>query len=220
MTVSEIVYYAILILGILIGIIRFKALSIPAKTLWALFIYIFLKEVSASLLAYQVGYNLSFYQLMSPLDFCLTAFIFASIGIMQSFRKHILIASIIVFVFFFLNLFVWQPPGSGADTNFKMFRSFFLIIFSLALFTRLSDNADMGNIFKKSSFWVGAGVMIFYTFNIFYWGAYNYFLGHNKGIMNSLLRPMFIGVNYILYVFLAIALFLNRFGSPEKKLSR
>jgi lysylphosphatidylglycerol synthetase-like protein (DUF2156 family) len=219
MTITELLYYGILFSGIVIGSLKFRGLKAPGKLLWLMMIYILVKELLASYLAAKIHNNLSYYQVLSPVDFCFTLLLLGSLPPMKNVHRYLWLIGLIVVAFFFLNVSIWQPPGKGADTNFKMFRSFFLVLLSLVLFARLNYRADDKSIFSKSIFWISTGLIVFYSFNIFYWGAYNYFLHHNPAILNGFLRSFFIAANYILYICFSIALLLNNFSDKNNSIN-
>jgi hypothetical protein len=212
MEIEEIIYYTILLAGAGIGLAGINK-SVPAsRWLTVLFIYIIIKEIAAKLFAHYTGSNLEFYRLTGIIDFILTSLVFLSIPAMQAVRKVIYILAAAVFCFYLVSLFKWEPPQGKADTYFKLVRNFVLVGFALLLFMRLYRHIDEETIFRKSSFWVAAGCLVFYCFSIFYWGVFNYYVAKEKAMMTDVLRPVFTVANYILYTFLAIAIRLNKFN--------
>jgi hypothetical protein len=209
MEITKLLYFSILLIGVFAGTILFRKNEKPGRFLLLLFVYVFLKEFLAAYLAVKFRNNLSYYQLLGPVDACLIILIIGSFPIMKNLRKFLVLNALLIFVFYFVNLIFLQPPGTGADTNFKVFRSFFMVLLSLIIFIRLNNTVGDIPLFKRTAFWVGAGMLIFYTFNIFYWGFFNYLLVHKNFVLDQVLRPMFISVNYIMYLTFIVAIFSN-----------
>lgn len=216
MDVTTTIYFLLLAAGVVAGALRFRMLSMPARWLWALFIFILTKEGVAIIMAASGRANLDFYKFLGPVDFVLTAMVFLTIPLMKRASRLLFFLSVLVLVFYLLNITFWQPLGRGqADTNFKLVRSTALIVFSLVLFLMLARHADEMSLYSKSNFWLCVGVITFNATSIFYWGAYNYFLNHNSQTFEAIFRPVFITANYIQYGLLAFALFRNNFTATK-----
>jgi len=193
-----------------LGILKFRDLALASRLIFLLISYVFLKEVAAILIARLTSYNLSFYKFLSPVDFLITLSIFVFIPAMRGLRGLLFITGLLVVCFYFINLIYLQPPGFGIDSNFKMVRSAFLVFLSLILFYRLMANPDEETVFRKSAFWFCSALILFYVFNIFYWGVFNYGLARKVNYTSKLV--LFFEVsNYILYSFLTISMFVNNF---------
>lgn len=213
MKLEAIIYFLILIIGVIIGVLKYKHLLLPAKILFYLIVFIFLKEAIAFTISF-FGYNLSFYQYLSLIDFVIIAVMLLNTKELKKDRWYILSIICIIFVFYFVNLLVWQPPGKKIDSNFKLLKSFFLVSFSLILYRRLLEFPS-DNILTKSLFWIGSGILIFNVINIFYWGVFNYYIGDKNSVLIQI-RPFFNIANYIMYSFFSIAIFFNRFSNAQK----
>jgi hypothetical protein len=219
MKFNELLYFIILVFGMLAGVLKYKHLPKAGRILFYLIVFIFFKEISARILANKFQFNLSFYQYLSPVDYILTFAVFFTIPFLKKFRRVFFVTGLIVIAFYFLNLSLWQVPGKGIDSNFKLVRSFFLVLYSLILFYNLIAISNGGNIFKNSQFWFASGILIFYVFSIFYWGVFNYYLGNKPMVMTKALRPIFEISNYLLYFFFAISLWLHNFSNTTKRVS-
>ncbi len=216
MQATQVFYFSILLIVTVIGAFKYRTLSVPGRFLFLLVAYTLVKEISAFIIAKTTGYNLSFYKYLSPVDFLLTMAVFWNIPTLVNRRLILSTISVIVIVFYFLNLFIWQPPGKGVDSNFKLLRSFFLVMVTLLLFFGMAKNIYSIDFWKNSEFWFGSAILIFYVVNIFYWGVYNYYLGNKQLIMKQVLRPTFDLSNYIFYGFLGIALWFDSFLYSKK----
>src|SRR5258708_6407117 len=135
--VSQYIYFGILLMGIVLGMLRIRRLALASKFILLLIGYVFVKELIANFLAHKFSFNLSFYKFLSPVDYLLTLFIFFFIPLMKKMRWLIYILGVLVIVFYFYNLIFLQPPGQGIDSNFKMVRSVALVLLSLILFYRM-----------------------------------------------------------------------------------
>jgi hypothetical protein len=217
LAVSLIIYYGILFLGVLTGAFKFKRLLKPGRFLLTLVLYVFIKEFSAFLINKTFGYSLDYYKYLSSIDFILTMIVFLNIPILKSKQTLLLIILLAGIGFYFLNIFIWQPPGKGIDSYFKIGKSFLLIICALVLLFCLTKYINQQNPLKSSEFWFSSGTLIFYTVSMFYWGIFNYNLANKQAIMKQILRPLFEYSNYILYGCITFSLWMNNFINSEKK---
>ncbi len=206
-----------LTLGVIVGLFRFSRNHTSGRLLTVLFVYILCKEVYAAYLASRFNDNLSYYKYLGLLDACLIILIIGSIPIMSQYRKLLIVLGACIVLFYLVNLFYFQPPGKGVDTYFKIFRSVMFVLLSLITLVRINNTVDEKPLLNRYEFWISLGMLVFYSFNIFYWGLFNYFLQHKSDIHDQLLRPMFIIVNYFMYVAFIIAVLLSSQTSLRKQ---
>ncbi len=209
MGISEYIYFSILLIAVVIGLVKFKNLSHPGKALFVLVSYVFIKEITAFIIGRKLEYNLSFYKYLSLIDFILTINILLRIKVLEQSKKTLLAISVIVVIFYVVNLIIFQPPGKGIDSNFKLIRSFFLVLISLLFFFRMTAYVYKISIWSNSDFWVCTAILIFYVISIFYWGVFNYYLGNKQVVIKEVVRPVFEYANYIFYAMLGAALFYD-----------
>lgn len=217
MAISEFIYFSILFIVVVVGLVKFKGLSGPGKALFILVSFVFIKETAAFIIGRKLRYNLSFYKYLSPIDFILTINILLRIKVLEQSKKILLAISATVVVFYIINLIILQPPGKGIDSNFKLIRSFFLIIASLLLFYKMAKYVYAISIWQNSEFWLCAAILIFYVINIFYWGVFNYYLGNKQAVIKEVVRPAFEYANYVFYTMLGVSLFYDNFMIRDLK---
>lgn len=211
MAISEYVYFSILLIVVVVGLVKFKNLSRPGKALFVLVSYVFIKEISAFIIGRKLGYNLSFYKYLSLIDFILTINILLRIKVLEQSKRPLLVISATIVIFYVVNLIVLQPPGKGIDSNFKLVRSFFLVLISLLFFYRMTGCVYKISIWSNSDFWFCTAILIFYVISIFYWGVFNYYLGNKQAVIKEVVRPVFEYANYVFYSMLGAALFYDNF---------
>lgn len=210
------IYYCILLIGVLIGAVKFQRLSFTSRLIFFFIVYIIAKELIADNIAKLYNFNLHFYQLFAPVDFLFLVYIYWNIVEFNKYRGVLLTICMITISFFFLNIAVLQPLYSGIDSYFKLLRSFFLVLISLLLFHSAVLNLPPHPLHKKSMFWFNIGVLIFYSLSIFYWGLFNYdYIQKERPVINPAIRKMFEIGNYALYSFLAISIWINNFSTLE-----
>jgi len=213
MKISAIVYFSILFAGVVIGAWRYKYLLRPAKILFYLIVFILLKESVAFTISF-FGYNLFFYQYLSLIDFVIISVIFLVSPELKGDKWIIISATSIISIFYVINLLFLQPPGKIIDSNFKLIKGLFLVLYSMLIYRRLLEFPSE-NIFGKSIFWIASGILVFNVVNIFYWGIFNYYLGNKKSVLLQI-RPFFDFANYIMYISFSVSIYLNKFSNSKR----
>lgn len=209
MSIAQFVYYAVLLIGLLVGIVDFKKLEKPAKYLCWVFAFIFCKEIYGQFLSTKSAFNLWFYRAVSPVDSLCLLLIFY-------FSKFIKLKTLFVLVlclvsFFLIDIFYLQVNQKGIDSYFKFFKGSGLIIISLWLLYKVISSDRIVNFMKHSLVWVALGIILFYSISMFYWGVFNFSIHRNEFTLLTQIRPYFEIGNYFMYSCFILGLKLNNF---------
>src|SRR5579872_1441580 len=103
-----IIYYAILALIVLIGVIRFKTLTPPFRVLVVIILVILLSEISTRILAYSIRNSNPAYHILCILQYIGFALMYSKLLRGQSLKKAILISIIPFSVLSLLNTLFLQ----------------------------------------------------------------------------------------------------------------
>lgn len=165
--------FLVLIIGI-IGVIRYKWLSLPFKILtWSSFMA-FLLAIASKVFSFRYKNNIPILHLE-----CITEFVFYSVVYYYLFKnkviRKVIIVSIIAFsVSFVINAIFFQPFFTLFPTNIDLPKQILFAIFSLLLFKEMLLYPLKINIINQSIFWFNTAMLFFATTMFFNLGLSNY----------------------------------------------
>jgi hypothetical protein len=209
---DEIIYYAILLAGAVIGLTQIRRSEEAGRWLTVLFLYLIVKELAAKFCAVYYHSNLGFYRITGIIDFVITTFVLLSIPVMHALKKAIYALAVGVILFYLVIIIKWEPQKGKADIYFELVNNFVLVCYALLLMKRIYESIDEESIFRKSAFWIAISTLLFYCVSIVFWGSFNYYVGKNSAIMGDVLTPLYHYANYVLYASYAVAVRLNNFN--------
>jgi hypothetical protein len=168
--------YCILLFAVLIvGIIRYRNLSLPFKILtWA--------SISFFLISIFERYCIAKYHTNVPSSHivAIDEYIFYSSIYYFLFRnvlikKFILMAMVVFTIFFLINAIFLQPFFHIFPTNINALAQLLYTVFSLLLFKEMLDYPVKVNIAKQSVFWFNITILLYATTAFFLLVLTNYF---------------------------------------------
>jgi len=173
-----ILYLVLLLLVSVVGISRYRRLTIPGRVLAWSVVAVFVCNVLNKVWSVVYHTNAPILHAES-----ITEFVFYSLAFYCLFKnrvtKMIVIFSIIVVsVFFCLNAIIWQPIGSVFPTNIYLPTLSLFTIFSLLLFRQMLLYPVKINIVKQSVFWFNTAMLFYATTMFFNLGMTNYYSQH------------------------------------------
>ena len=199
-------FYLLLLLTIsLIGIVRFKKLTIPFKLITILIIYTFASEIISRIFSYKFRNSSPVYHLYIPIQFALLLLVYFFLFQWKNWRYTGLILFIFLVLCFtntiFLQSFFRFP------SNIILISSCFFIGASLSFFKRMLNSVGDENLFKQSVFWFNTGILIFFTCTFLFWGIYNYLLKDH--ISTKPISTIVYFINILFYAMVGTALILD-----------
>ena len=165
--------FLVLIIGI-IGIVRYKWLSLPFKILtWSSFMA-FVLAIASKVFSARYKNNFPILHLE-----CITEFVFYSVVYYYLFKnkaiRKVIIVIIIVFsAAFVINAIFFQPFFTLFPTNLDLPKQVLFAIFSLLLFKEMLLYPLKINIINQSVFWFNTAMLFFATTMFFNLGLTNY----------------------------------------------
>jgi hypothetical protein len=182
MSALTIAYLIVLTIAFIIGMVRYKKLTIPFRILtWSLFSTILL-ETFARYLTIEFKNNALAYHLMSINGYIFYSLVYYSLFKNINLKKIILTSVLFVVLFFFINiLFIQQPLHKEFPTNIYLVVNTLQVIWSLLLFKQMLQYSLNLNIVKQSIFWYNAAILFFSSTMSLSMELLNYYVKHNWG---------------------------------------
>jgi hypothetical protein len=205
---NQILYHLIMLIGIVIGLMRFKRLSASSRVLLLLLFITPVVELLAFYCAVHYRNNSMVYNPFTIVQFALIGLAFFSEK-KQSVYLTSLFLCILLAVF---NGIYFQPFFLTLNTNSILLTSLFIIIWYFTFLVSYFKNADGYSLKQLPLFWVGGGWMFFSVVSIISFGFMKlYAKGGMWDDISTYTRQF---SNYLLYLS-----FIPAFLSPQKSLN-
>ena len=173
-----IIYYLILFVVAIIGMVRLSKLTIPFRILAYLIIVILISEIIARVLVYTIRNSNPPYHILCILQYAGFAYIYYRLLTGHRARIYILISIIPFCILSCLNTLFFQTFFTF-PSNIIMLSYIVFIIFSLLLFMQMLDQPKETAIFKQSIFWLNIAILIYSIITPVSFGVLNYLAKHN-----------------------------------------
>jgi hypothetical protein len=174
--------YILILAGVLmVGLVRYRKLTVPFKLLTICIIFTFVLEVIGEFFAFNNKNNSFLSHIESLTNYFFYSFTFFYLFENKQIRKMILISIGIVCVFFIINALFIQSFKKIFPTNVLLISNIFYIIFSLLLFKQMLRNPSNMSIIRQSIFWFNTGILIFSTTMFLNLGLIGYYAEHHWG---------------------------------------
>lgn len=207
MSVRIIIYFLVLIIVILLGIVNFKKLTIPFKLLTVIVTVTILIEITAKFCAVKFKNNMPVSHIASLFEYIFFSLTFYYLFKSSLIKKTIIVLMIIMCFFFIINALFLQPYLTSFPTNMIMVSEILYSVFSLLLFKQMLLYPIQTNITKQSVFWFNLSVLFFSTTMFLDLGLINYFLSHH--LNDNLLYDCNFYINILFYSLIGFSIHLN-----------
>lgn len=194
------VYYITLILSSVIALFLFSKVNHVFKCVCILILFTLINEITARIFRDVLMRNNGIvYNLFTPIEYFLYLCIYGLF--FQNKKIHVLLSASLIFMIIaeIINALFLQPFRLPA-TNIMSLENVLLVFLSLAAFVHFRSFDIAGDIIKEPIFWFNSAVLIYYAYNILFWGF------HNLGVYNLKEPPMILyNINLLMSAALYIA---------------
>lgn len=205
-------YYSFLIIAAVISLLYFKKVDKTFRSVCLLTILTLISELIAKYFSFHRKPNGIVYIIFTPVEYFIYVVIYKTFFDEKKWAK-ILFISVACLVFAEVVNIIFFQPANEAPTNIMNIESVLLVILSLKLFINIREKPVYENVLNEGVFWFNSAVLIYYSFDILFWGFHNIVFRLSNPptiIYNGLL--LFSGLLYIVY---AVSVLLN-FNSVNK----
>lgn len=172
----------------LIGMVRYKTLTLPFKLLSFSLLFALLVNVANIYIIARYKTNAPLSHIETIIGYIFYAFIYYFLFKNKYIKKFILISIFLITIFFFINALFLQPYYKVFPSNVIIITEILYVIFSLLLFKQMLLYPEQINIVKQSIFWYNTAILFFSTTMFFTLALINYYGQHHFK-------------NYIIYYF-------------------
>jgi hypothetical protein len=192
----------------LIGMVRFKKMTMPFKLLAIWFVVDFILDSCGNPLCIAIYKNnalLSHIETIGEFLFFSTAYyyLFKEIWI----KKLVLDCIIALSVFFVINGLVLQPFTTTFPTYVIMPAEILYVIFAVLLFKQMLQYPIQVNIIKQSIFWFNTAILFFSTTMFAIFSLMNYYSNHSTMAGMMLVLYFWHSIDIIFTILICIAVF-------------
>jgi len=177
MPIDFIIYFAILALVVLNGIVKFNKLTIPFKVLVVLIFFVLLSEIASRILVAKIRNSNPPYHILCILEYAATAFIYSRLITGWRLHRYVLLSVIPFSALSVLNTLFFQKFFSFPSYSIMLSYIIF-IFFALILFIQMLDSPKEIAIFKQSIFWFNCATLIYAVTVPVCFGVLNYLIKH------------------------------------------
>ena len=191
-------YLAIILIGVIIGTIRFKNLIVPIQYLIIFLAATFLSESMSRYLAIKIHNSSPSYHFYVMFLMAIFSMIYFHLIIQKSIRIFIVVCCIIFLVFSFFNSLFIQTLL--AFPSFSIVTADIIILIFCLLFYKHIIDKKM--IFDRILISLNSIVLIYFTIQLFNWGFYDYLV--RKNLNSKILSDIGYVTNLIFYLSVAV----------------
>ena len=192
------VYSSILLIGIIIGCLRFKVINKSNKFFLLLIFATFISESIAHTMIQNGKSNFSVYHIFSPLQYSLVA-----LGYYFDTRSKytLLTIPLMIIISIFFSIWIQSPPLF--NSYFLTIELFLFSILGISFFQKLLKANTETKLKNYPLFWISCGIILFSVSNLFIFGTHNFFKILNPAIKHTFkyLRYFTNYFYYIMYIF-------------------
>ena len=209
-------YYSLLISGTLIALIFLKRVDVSFRWIAVLIVLTLISELTAKYISFSLRKNNNIiYHFFTVIEYFFYAIIYKQFfstkkwNTILNLTVWILVAAEIINVIFF-------QPFKITNTNTMILECLFLIFISLALFNKIRETTEYGNILQEGIFWFNSAVLFYYSFNILIWGFHSIQVYQLKNPPYIIYNANLL-LSGLLYLFYSISILLNFFNKRKPK---
>lgn len=202
------IYYFIIVVGCVVGAVRFKKLSASSKTMLGLLLLTLVSEKTADYFKESAQQNSFVYHIFNPIQYLLIVWAFY-----QELRDKRLLWSLLpIFIFAVFNAIWLQPFLRTHNTYFLTMEAVAIISIGLIYFRNLLNVPPTERFVDYSLFWFSIAWVAFEVILLFVFSTTNY--AAQSDTLWHLYFQIRVGANYLLY-----GLFTVAFLSKQKALN-
>jgi len=200
------IYWGILFIALLIGLLNMKRLTTPFKLLTLLIFVTLFTELVADYMAVHYRNNIIVYHIYTPIHAILLGAIYLSLLHRKTNRAFVWIATIISVSFAIANSLFIQ--GLKATPYYDLIViSIFYVCFAFISNFEMIRSKHL-KLFNNAVFWLNSGTLLFFSINFILWSLWDY-LGRIKSPVRADLLLILNILNFVLYAFFALAIYFD-----------
>lgn len=207
MSIGLSIYYVLLLLIFVLGIVRFKKLAIPYKILCFYVGATLLLEILSYICARKYQNNMPVEHISAYSEFIFNALIFYHLIKSTQIKKIVKISTAIITLFFFINSLWLQTYLHTFPSNAIIVSEIVLVVFSLLVFKQMLQYPLQVTITSQSIFWYNTAILFYSTTVFLNFGLINYVVKHH--LDNATFYNCRFILNMIFYILLGIAIFIE-----------
>jgi hypothetical protein len=198
----------------LIGMVRFKKMTVPFKLLAIWLVIDFLLDASNQYFIDTYKNNARLSHVLCILEYIFYAVIYYHLFRSNYIKKFILVTIALFIAFFIINALFLQPFTRVFPTNVIMSAEILYVLFAILLFKQMLQYPLQMNIMKQSVFWFNTSILFFSTTMFLNLGLMNYYGKYHSDTI-TLILYFWYSIDIIFSILLGIALLNDKKESIE-----
>jgi hypothetical protein len=181
------VYFFVLLIVTLFGVVNFKKLTTPFKLLTSLIGVTIVSEAGILICSRLFQSALPVYHIVAFYEYIFYSLIYYHLFKSHLIKSIILSTTFIIPAFAIVNSFFLQPYMRVFPSNLLLISNILCAIFAMLLFREMLFSPVQTKLFKRSAFWYNTAVLFFSVAMFFVFGVINYILKyqfHSRNIAN------------------------------------
>lgn len=156
------ILFALLIVGVVVGITKFSRLGKAQKLLTSLMLAALIAETCSFILRKSGNTNYPIFHIYVIVEFALFTRIYASQIKNIRWIRLLRWSVILMLIYALVNVFFWQSLSSP-NTNVTTVYSLVMILLSAQWFFMILREMKYDSLFRSSFFWINNGVLLYYS---------------------------------------------------------
>ena len=199
---------------VIIGMVRFKKLTVPFKLLVIWLVIDFILDFSNPYIIKIYKNNARLSHVTCILEYMFYGLIYYQLFISKKVKRLILCSMALFFIFFIINAIFLQPFTRVFPTNANMSAEVFYVLFAFLLFKQMLQYPVQINIMRQSIFWFNTGLLFFSTTMFLNLSLMNYYSKYHQENL-SLIVFFWYSIDIITSIIFGIALLNDKKESIE-----
>ncbi|MBV8389748.1 MAG: hypothetical protein JO080_08115 [Mucilaginibacter sp.] len=193
----------------ILGMVRFKKLTMPFKILIVWLAIDFLLDASNSWIISKYKNNARLSNVLCIGEYIFYVVIYYYLFRSKIIRRFILVSIGLFLVFFFINALFLQPFTSVFPTNAIMTAEILYVLLAILLFKQMLQYPLQVNIMKQSVFWFNTAILFFSTTMFLNLSLMNYYRKYHPENI-SLIVIFWYSIDIIFNILLGIGILNNK----------
>jgi hypothetical protein len=193
---------------VVIGVVRYKSLTMPIKLLTISLLIDFLIDVGNSyyIAIYKNNYGLS--QAQTIIEYIFYALIYYYLVKSKYIKKFVLFCTVLAVIYFFINALFLQPYNKAFPTHVILAYRALYVIFAVLLYKQMLLYPLQIDITKQSIFWFNTAMLFFSTTMFLNLALMNYQSQHN--LKSPVVLFFWYSIDIVFSVLLGITILMDK----------
>lgn len=207
MPVEFYIYFTVLAVNLIYGLLFYRSLKPPYKTIILLVLITLISEIAGRILAVKMRNSCPPYHFYLPLQYILFCVIYNQFIKQKFLFYYSIVSAIILLAFNIINSLHFQII-SKVPSNSLLVNGLFTIFLVLYTYAQMLKKTSPVPLYQQGLFWFNMANFIYFTITFCFWAFFNYLIKFKQ--MPDFIAITIITVTILTYILYGIALTVSK----------